>query len=119
MATETGHDAACGTRRRAQGGRPPVSLSLDTVVRRNPAIVFTDLDDAVVMMDADEGVYHELDPIGAHIWTLLETPRSAAELCESLLADYEVTPEDCRRDVLAFLERARELGIVEPRADTP
>ena len=93
-----------------------MNLSPDCTLRRNDEIIFTDLDDTVVMMDADKGTYFELDPVGTRIWALLEIERSVAEVCEVLLAAYDVTPEDCRRDVLAFLERAEELGIVEARA---
>ena len=89
-----------------------MTISLESTVRRNPQIMFTDLDDAVVMMDADEGMYYELDPVGARIWTLLETERSVEEMCTLLVAEYDVTPETCRDDVLAFLEQAKELGIV-------
>ena len=103
----------------AGGADRDVSLSPDAVVRRSPAIVFTDLDDTVVMMDPDDGAYHELDPIGARIWALLEQPGSAAQICTALLDDYEVTPEDCRREVLAFLVRARELRIVEVAEEQP
>lgn len=94
-----------------------MKLALDGIVRRNPAIIFTELDDTVVMMDADEGRYHELDPVGAHIWALLEAERSVASICAALLVEYEVTPEVCRRDVLAFLTRGIELGIVEVAAE--
>ena len=94
-------------------GDPSMNLSPDCTLRRNDEIIFTDLDDTVVMMDADKGTYFELDPVGTRIWALLEIERSVAEVCEVLLAAYDVTPEDCRRDVLAFLERAEELGIVE------
>ena len=90
-----------------------MNVSPDAVLRRNTGIIFTDLDDTVVMMDADRGRYYELDPIGTRIWTLLETERSVTEVCEILLGEYDVTPEVCRRDVLAFVERAGELGIVE------
>ncbi len=90
-----------------------MSLSPDAIVRRNPAMIFTELDDTVVMMDADEGCYHELDPVGARIWALLETGRSAGDLSEALLREYDVDPESCRRDMLAFLERALEFGIIE------
>ena len=93
-----------------------MNLSPDCTLRRNDEIIFTDLDDTVVMMDADKGTYFELDPVGTRIWALLETERSVAEVCEVLLAAYDVPREDCRRDVLAFLERAEELGIVEARA---
>lgn len=90
-----------------------MNVSPGAVLRRNAEIIFTDLGDIVVMMDADEGRYYELDPTGARIWTLLEAERSVTDLCEALLGEYDVSPEDCRRDVLAFLERAAELGIVK------
>lgn len=89
-----------------------MNVSLESTVRRNPQIMFTDLDDTVVMMDADEGMYYELDPVGARIWTLLATERSVEEMCALLVAEYDVTPEVCRDDVLEFLERAKMLGIV-------
>ena len=63
---------------------PDVTVALTSQVSRNEAIVFTDLDDTIVMMDVDEGQYYELDPVGARIWGLLETGRSAADLCDAL-----------------------------------
>ena len=84
-------------------------------MQRNPEMIFTDLDDTVVMMDADKGVYYELDPVGTRIWNLLETERSVDETCELLIAEYDVAPETCHQDVLAFLEQARKLGIIVVR----
>lgn len=84
-------------------------------IERNEAIIFTDLDDTVVMMDPDEGAYYELDPIGTRIWTLLEAPRPMAELCETLTEEYDVDPDTCRSDVTAFLEETRDLGIIAVR----
>ena len=92
---------------------PDMTVTLDSVIRRNPAIIFTDLDDIVVMMDTDEGKYYEFDAIGARIWTLLEHPRPVAEMCEVLVGEYDVIHERCCRDVLSFLEEADALGIVE------
>lgn len=91
-------------------------VSLDAVVCRNAAVISTDLDDVVVMMDTDQGLYYELDEIGARIWSLIETARPVAQVCDELLEEYDVTPEACRRDVLGFLARARELNIVELRS---
>ena len=86
------------------------------MVERNPEIIFTDLDDTVVMMDAEKGTYFELDPVGARIWSVLENAASVTRLCDALLAEYDVTPDVCRRDVLAFLERAGALEIIKVRA---
>ena len=89
-----------------------MAIEMSDIIARNEAILFTDLDDTVVMMDMDEGRYYELDAIAAEIWTLLETGRPVAELCDALVAGYDVEPEVCRRDVLAFLNETEDMGIV-------
>jgi len=91
---------------------PDMAVALDSRVSRDEAIVFTDLDDIIVMMDVDEGQYYELDPVGARVWNLLETDRSAADLCGVLAAEFDVDPDTCRHDVLEFLEEARAMRIV-------
>lgn len=90
-----------------------MSMSLSTRVVRNEAIIFTELDDTVVMMDAEEGRYYELDPVAASVWALLERDKSVAEVCEALEKQYDVAPETCREDVLAFVEELDRLGVVQ------
>ena len=68
------------------------------------------------MMDADRGVYYELDPIAARVWTLLETARPVAEVCDVPTGEYVVSSEGCLRDVVALLQQAQELSMVEVRA---
>ena len=89
-----------------------VAVDPTSVVSRNEAIVFTDLDDTIVMMDVDEGKYYELDPIGVRIWTLLETSRTAADICDALAAQFDVDPDTCRSDTLEFLQTASSMRIV-------
>lgn len=89
-----------------------MAVTLSSLVTRNEAIVFTDLDDIIVMMDVEEGWYYELDPTAARIWTLLETGRSAAEICEALEAEFDVDSETCRHDTLEFLQTASDLRLV-------
>lgn len=59
--------------------------------------------DQLVMMSAAEGKYLSLSPVGARIWELLETPKSREDLCDTLVAEYDVTPEQCGREVDEFL----------------
>ena len=92
---------------------PDVAVALESRVSRNEAIVFTDLDDTIVMMDVDEGQYYELDPIGARVWNLLETGRSVADLCDVLASEFDVDPDTCRHDTLQFLEEANAMRIVQ------
>ncbi|MCE2423436.1 MAG: PqqD family protein [Gemmatimonadetes bacterium] len=85
-------------------------------VARNDDIIFTALDDTVVMMDVDKGRYYELDPTAASVWALLERESLVASLCDALLERYDVSAETCRRDVQAFLGELADLGVVQIRA---
>lgn len=89
-----------------------MGIDFHTRLARNDAIVFTELDDTIVMMDVEEGRYYELDPVGARVWALLESGPSVAAICDALLAEYEVTPETCREDILGFLEELKDLKVV-------
>ena len=94
-----------------------MTIGLSSVASRNEAIVFTDLDDTIVMMDVDEGQYYELDPIGARIWALIESPRPVADICDALAGEYGADPDTCRQDTLEFLETASEYRIVQVRSN--
>lgn len=59
--------------------------------------------DELVMMSAAKGNYIGLSEVGARIWELIETPRTIDSLCETLVGEYDVEPETCRREVDSFL----------------
>lgn len=87
-------------------------MDRSTTLTRNDSMVFTDLDDTIVMMDVDEGQYYELDPIAARIWELIEDGSTVGEICDALAEQYEVDPQECQQDTLEFLQTATERGIV-------
>ena len=92
-----------------------MGIGLSSRVSRSDGVVFTGLDDTVVMMDVEEGRYYELDPVGARIWALLEPGPRVAEVCGVLAGEYEVAPETCRDEVCAFLDELDRLGVVRVR----
>lgn len=59
--------------------------------------------DEVMMMSAAQGTYLGLNAMGARIWDLLETPQDRDAVCAQLLQEFEVSPEQCRAEVDAFL----------------
>ena len=87
-------------------------MDLSTNLTRSEKIVFTHLDDTIVMMDVEEGHYYELDPIATRIWELIEEGSTVGAICDALVEQYEVDPQECRQDTLEFLERAAERGLV-------
>jgi hypothetical protein len=66
------------------------------------------------MLDPTTSSYHRLDPIGLRVWELLGQARSVDEICEALESEFEVSAARCRADVIAFLDRLKHAGLVEP-----
>ncbi len=87
-------------------------IESNTVISRNSSVLFSDLDDKILMMSIDKGTYYSLDEVGTRIWGLIENPASVEELCEVLLTEFEVEPETCRQDVLNFMSEMSELEVI-------
>lgn len=86
----------------------------NTFFRRNPDLLFSDMDGETVMMSIQNGEYYGLDEVGSRIWQLLEKPESAETLTEKLIEDYEVTRENCLSDVMEFLNILAEKHLIIP-----
>lgn len=89
------------------------ALTPSTVVKRSDNQVFCVLDDEVALLNLDRAQYYGLNDTGAHIWQSLEAPRSVADLCQDVLAHFEVASDVCRQDVLDFLAHMQEAGLIE------
>lgn len=87
----------------------------ETLVIRSEEPVAVEVDRTVVMMSIDQGRYFGLEGVGPRIWSLLEQPRSFRQLCEALESEFEVAPDDCRREVSTFLEELRRAQLVRFR----
>ncbi len=89
------------------------SILTESIVSQIEDIVASDIDDEVVMMSVEKGQYYGLDSIGSRVWKLIEKPIKVSELIAALILKYDVDRETCTRDVLAFLEKLHEDGILK------
>lgn len=55
-----------------------------------------------------------LNETGAFLWGLLNQGAAPEDLVRRLTEEYDVTPEEARRDVDAFLQRMRENDFLAP-----
>jgi hypothetical protein len=75
--------------------------------------VSCDLAGEVAILSIKNGVYYGLDPIGASIWTLIQQPRTFAEVREALLALYDVDQPRLESDLRKLLAELVEQGLIE------
>jgi hypothetical protein len=89
------------------------ALSPVSVVVASREQVSCALGDEAAILNMKNSVYYGLDAVGARVWNLLRQPRSVRELCNTIVAEYEVERERCERDVLDLLEKMKNEGLIE------
>lgn len=90
-----------------------VAVSLESYVVRHPDLVFAHMGDEVVMMSQDQGDYLGLNAVASVIWEMAETPQQVGVICTELQQRFEVTPEQCERDVVVFMQQMLDKELVQ------
>jgi hypothetical protein len=66
--------------------------------------VSSNMADEVVILNHDKGMYYGLSEVGALVWSALESgPKSFEELCELVIAEYDIDRAGCEGDIAALL----------------
>jgi hypothetical protein len=78
-------------------------------------VLATEFGDEVVLLNLDDGVYYGLDDAGALVWRLLRRPTSVADLRDAIVAEYDVDPGRCERDVRTLLAELADRGLIAVR----
>ena len=84
-----------------------------TLLIRNNEMISGQLNDDLVMVDIEKGIYFSLNSVATQIWELLENPTNSESLYDALMAEYEVGLEQCQADVNEYLEKMKELGLIQ------
>lgn len=87
----------------------------DTSYQRNGSILFGDIGDDIVALSLERSICYGMENVTAAVWSLLEQPLSADELCARLLEQYDVPPDRCRSDITVLLAELEKEGLVEAR----
>ena len=93
-------------------------LTAETVVRRGDTHVETEVANQTMMMNIDKGKYYALEGTAKLIWGQLETPTRVDDLIASMVEAYDVEPDQCRSDVMSFLNDLVENELVVAEASS-
>lgn len=88
-------------------------LSEQTVVTVAPGQISSTLAGEEVILNLETGIYYSLNPMGAHIWSLLATPKTISAVCEAILAEFDVERWRCLQDVQVLLGQMIDAQLVE------
>ena len=89
-----------------------MKFSTNSTIEVAKDVVSCDLVDEAAILNLKTGIYYGLDPIGARIWKLIQTPRQLNEILETLLNEYEVEKNHCQEDLIELIEQLAEKELV-------
>ncbi len=88
-------------------------ISKSTIVRQHSDIVSSPCDGETVMMSIEKGNYYGMEPVASRIWELIGKPAKVGDIIDMLTDEYEVSHEDCEKDVLYFLNELASDNMIE------
>jgi hypothetical protein len=84
-----------------------MKITEKTVITRNSELKPVDISGRLGMLNAETGKYIVLNEIGARIWDFAAEPVSAEDIITKLIQEFDVSPDDCRAQVLPYLENLK------------
>ncbi|HEY4839564.1 MAG TPA: PqqD family protein [Candidatus Acidoferrales bacterium] len=88
-------------------------LSFSARVSSLPEVMYRTVGEEAVLLNIKKQTYFGLDSIGARMWTVLNESATIQAALETLLAEYDVSESQLRKDLEVFVEKLIEQGLVE------
>jgi len=89
------------------------SLSEQSIVMATRNQVSCELGDETAILNLKKGIYYGLDPIGTHVWTLLQCRQSIGEIRDVITREYDIDRARCEGDLIELLQNLLDEGLIE------
>lgn len=94
-----------------------MELSGSTLITVNKDYVYCNVEDEMVLLGMEDGIYYGLNPVGAFIWEQIKEPKTIDQVRDAILDEYDVGKEECERDLYELLKELTGKGLVEVKDD--
>jgi hypothetical protein len=97
----------------------PKPLTLNTNLHIPETVYTQEINGEVILLDTEGGFYFGLDPVGTRMWQLMQQHGTLRTVFDTILVEYEVTPELLEADLLDLANRLVEKGlaVIQPQAE--
>jgi len=75
--------------------------------------LYSDLNDEAVILSMSSGKYYGLNNVGATIWKSIRTPATLKDIESAVMAEFDVSADTCRQEILDFLRKMSEEELIE------
>lgn len=71
--------------------------------------------ECVVILSLGDGIYYEIQGIGARFWNMVQSPLPFGEVLDTILHEYDVEAERCKVDLIALIKDLQSRKLLEIR----
>ncbi len=89
-----------------------MELSGSTIITVSKDYVYCNVEDEMVLLGMEDGIYYGLNPVGAFIWEQIKEPKTVNEVRDAILKEYDVEKEECSQDLFELLHELAEKGLI-------
>ena len=87
-------------------------MNLNDKVVIPPQVMARKVGEETVILDLASGTYFGLNPVGARIWELLGEGKTLAQICDTMLSEFEVTRDELERDVVDLVQQLQVRQLI-------
>ena len=88
-------------------------LNESTKIKRSNAVHWQNINDAIVILNPENGTSHELNQVASSIWNQIENKTNMSELIQKLHIEYDVTLDTIETDIKIFIEELANQKLIE------
>jgi ornithine carbamoyltransferase len=88
-------------------------MDLNSKITFADTVFAQEVDGEMVLLDMNSENYFGLDGVGTDIWQAIQENNSLEDVFTALLTQYEVEEEVLKKDLLAFVEKLQESGLIK------
>ena len=88
-------------------------LTLDSRLQIPANVISSKVAQTSVLLNTRTKKYFALNDVGMRFWELLKTGASLTVIHQTILSEYNVLPEELKKDLLELIQHLLETGLVE------
>ena len=77
-----------------------------------PQVMARQVGEEQVILDLASGAYFGLDPVGARAWALLAEGKTIADVCDTMVDEYDVTRAALEADIVTLVQSMIDRQLV-------
>ena len=88
-------------------------MDLNQTITLSPDVISQEVSRETVLLDLNSENYFGLDEVGTRVWQLIEASGKLQDIYDTMLAEYEVEPDQLLEDLEQLVTDIQKAGLVE------